>query len=102
MTRSLGAPKLPVFGLSGVHIPAKFTAQALLEPLFRQFLEGEFSELRELEPVSKVHKVASADKRAGEGEEGHMHDRVAFPADAQATVVVHPREGTLDHPTPSP
>jgi putative transposase len=55
-----------------------------------------------LEPVSKPHEVAPADKRAGEGEEGHMHDRVAFPADAQAPVVVQPREGTLDHPTPSP
>src|ERR671916_922285 len=32
-----------------------------------------------LEPVSKPHEVAPADKRAGEGEEGHMHDRVAFP-----------------------
>ncbi len=31
-----------------------------------------------------------------------MHDRVAFPADAQAAVVVQPREGTLDDPTLSP
>jgi hypothetical protein len=35
-----------------------------------------------LETVSKLPKVAAADKRAGDGEEGHMHDRVAFPADA--------------------
>jgi len=55
-----------------------------------------------LEPVSKPPKVSLADERAGEGEEGHMHDRVAFPSDAQAVVVVQPREGTLDHPTPSP
>ena len=54
------------------------------------------------EPVSKLPKVAPADKRAGEGEEGHMHDRVAFPSDAQATVVVQPREATLDDPTPLP
>ena len=31
-----------------------------------------------------------------------MHHRVAFPADAQAPVVVQPREGTLHDPTPSP
>ena len=31
-----------------------------------------------------------------------MHDRVAFPSDAQAPVVMQPREGTLDHPTQSP
>ena len=31
-----------------------------------------------------------------------MHNRVAFPADAQAAVVVQPREGTLDDPTPAP
>jgi hypothetical protein len=36
----------------------------------------------DLEPVSKLPKVAPADKRAGEGEEGHVHDRVVFPADA--------------------
>src|SRR5215210_4002119 len=55
-----------------------------------------------LEPVSKPPKVSPADKRAGEGEEGHMYDRVAFPADAQAPVVMQPREGTLDDPTPLP
>jgi hypothetical protein len=31
-----------------------------------------------------------------------MHGRVAFLADAQAAVIMQPREGTLDHPTPSP
>jgi hypothetical protein len=55
-----------------------------------------------LEPVSKPPKVSPADERAGEDEEGHMHDRVSFPADAQAAVVVQPREGPLDNPTPSP
>jgi hypothetical protein len=49
-----------------------------------------------LEPVSKPPKASLADERASEGEEGHMHDRVALPADAQAPVVVQPREGTLD------
>jgi hypothetical protein len=27
-------------------------------------------------------RTSPADKRAGDGEEGHMHDRIAFPADA--------------------
>jgi hypothetical protein len=31
-----------------------------------------------------------------------MHGRVAFPADVYATVVMQPREGTLDYPPPSP
>jgi hypothetical protein len=31
-----------------------------------------------------------------------MHDRVALPAGTQATVIVRPREGALDDPTPSP
>ena len=55
-----------------------------------------------LEPVSKPPKASLADERAGEGEKRHMHDRIALPSDAQAAVVVQPREGTLDHPTPSP
>jgi hypothetical protein len=40
MARSLGASKLLVFGPFGIRIPAKFTAEALLEPLFRQFPNG--------------------------------------------------------------
>jgi hypothetical protein len=31
-----------------------------------------------------------------------MHGWIAFPKDAEATVVVQSREGTLEHPTSSP
>jgi hypothetical protein len=37
MASSLGPSKLLVFGPSGVHASAKFTAEGLLEPLFRPF-----------------------------------------------------------------
>ena len=45
MARSLGASKVLVFGPSDVRIPAKFTAVALLKPLFRQFQKLDFSHL---------------------------------------------------------